>query len=173
MLNLPPGTVGLGSIAEAVVTDDAAGVENNPVPYHRPGENVHSGIDDAVGADFAALAYGDIVIDARALSDSGVLPNGHEIPHGHPLAYFGAPGYAAAPAVASVGLLLVRNILQQVRKGRICVFYPYEGGSDFLLGLKIRINQQDRSLAGIYILFVFGVRVEAELAFLAVLYLSE
>ena len=107
MFDLPPCTVGLGSISEPVITYDAAGVKYDPVPYHRPREHVYSGIDDAEGAYLATLSYSDIVIDAGAVSDCGILPYGHKIPHGHSLAKLCAPGNAAAPAVTSVGLFLV------------------------------------------------------------------
>ncbi len=168
VLDFAPAAVRLRGIAEAVIADDAARVEYHPVPYHHPREDVHTRIDDAVGADFGPLAYRHIVVYLGAIAYLTILSDGHKITHRYPLAYLGAPRDAAAAAMAAVGLVVVCDIFQQIGEGRVGVLHPHESGGHRLLGLEISIHQQDGSPAGVGVLFVFWIGKETQLSRLAV-----
>ena len=107
MFNLAPCPVRLGGVAEAVVTDDASGMQDHPVPYHHPREDVDARVDYAIRAYLGAGAYGHIVIYLRAVADRAALADRHIVPHGDPFPDLGAPGYMAAATVPFVLFLMV------------------------------------------------------------------
>ena len=173
MLDFLPAAVRLRGVAEAVVADDAAGVQDDAVADYRTREDVDAGVDDAVAADAGALADGHVIEDAGTLPHLRLLSDGHEVAHPHALTYFGAPGDAAAAAVAAVSLFLVIDILEQVGKGVIGVRHPDEGRRNRLLRGEVVVDENYRSLALIDIVLVFGIGEEAELAGLALFNLGE
>src|SRR5574344_42492 len=69
MLDLPPCSVRLESIAETIVTDDAACMKNHPVTDDHAGEYLDSRIDDAVAPYLCAGANGDVIINLGAVAD--------------------------------------------------------------------------------------------------------
>ena len=143
------------------------------ISYEGLTEDVDAGIDYAVRAYLRARPYRHVVIYLGTVSDDAVPAYGHEVPDMDLLSDSGAPGYAAAAAVTPVRLFLPGHVGEQLREGVIGVLHPHESRGDRRLRHKIGIYQQDRSLAGIYIMFVLGICKKTELPRLAVFYLRE
>ena len=164
MFDLLPGAVRLKGVAETVIADDAAGVEDSSVSYYRICENMCSGIDDTFFTDLDIVSDSNIVKDFGAVPDLCLLSDSHEIAYPDLLPYLRAASDTAAAAVASEGFVLRLDILEQICKSAVGVFYPDEGGGDGLLRLEILVYQEDRCLAGIDVMFVFRVREKTEFA---------
>ena len=86
----------------------------------------------------------------------------------------GAQEPACPEAAVALGLLLfVGHVLQEVGNGGIGILHAHQGGGYRLLGLKVFIDDEDGSLAGIYEGLVLGIGKEAERARLAMFDLGE
>ena len=174
MLDLLPGAVRLGDVAEAVRSYHAVLVENGAVADDGAGVDADTRMDDAVLTDGAAVFDGDIVLDACAIANLRPAADGYEISDPDLLSESGGEGDAAAEAAAGAVLLpLVSGVLEELCDSRISVIHPHHCGGDRLAGLESLVDQQYAGPAGIYVLLVFGICEEAELSGLAVLYFCE
>ena len=174
VLDLLPAAVLARRVAEAVVADDAARVQDHPVADDHPREDLHARIDDAVLADLAVIADGHILVDDRVVPDHRAAADAGERAQPDPLPELrGAVPGGPEAAVALRLLRLVLDILQQLGDGRIGVVHPHERGLHGLLGLEGLVHQDDGRLAGIDVLLVLGIGEEAQGAGLAVLDLGE
>ena len=125
---------------------------------------MRSGIDDTLLTNLDIVSDSYIVEDFSAVPDLCLLSDCHEIAYPDLLSYLSAEGDTAAATVAPEGFVLRLYIFEQICKSAVGVLYPDEGWSDGLLRLEIFVYQEDRCLAGIDVLLVFGVRVKTEFA---------
>ena len=108
------------------------------------------------------IPYLGVVADIRVAAQINLLPElGRQ-----------EPGRTETP-VPAIGTLLSGGIFQKVSQGLVSVLDPDEGWSDRLFGLEIIVDQQDTRLARINVLLVLWIGIEAKLAGLSMLYLSE
>ena len=83
VFDLLPAAVRLRGVAETVVPDDAAGVQDHAVANDHSRENADAGIDDAVLADLAVVADGHILVDDRVVPDYRAAADPGEVPEPH------------------------------------------------------------------------------------------
>ena len=144
VFNLLPSSVALRGIAEAVIADNATGVEYGPVTDDGVRENVNARIDDAFFSYPDILSYSDIVVNLREVSDHSLFPNGHKVTDPDLLSEFCTPGYTAAAAVAFVAFLLGIDIVQQLREGSVGAFHAHQGRSDRCTRLEILVYKVEK-----------------------------
>jgi hypothetical protein len=138
-------------------------MEDDIVPDLHPGIDDHSGIDDAVMADYRAFAYGDIGMDDSVIPYPAILSDYGSGPDGDLPAKLGAAGYTAAPcAVPLIHPALVRNIFQELRYGIVCVLHTDHGRFHLLFRFEIRVYQKDAGFTGVHVLFVLWIGVKTE-----------
>ena len=174
MFDLLPGAIFLRGIAETIGTDHGIRVDDDIVPnYHARIDN-DAGIEDAILADTGMVADIDMLIDFRAVPYFGVVSHIGKVPNIYFLAELRGEIPAAEDAPVALVLTPLRtDVFEQLRDGRIGILDPDQGRGHRLLGHECLIYQQDRSLAGIDVLLVFRVGVEAKFARLAMLDLGE
>ena len=143
-------------------------MQYGPVADYGTGEDVHTRIDNALLPYFDILPYGNIIINLGAVADVRMPADRNKVPYPNLPAKFCTQGDAAASAVAAVASLLRIHIIQKLGKGAVCAFDTDHCGSDRGSRLEIIVYQKDGSLAGIDIMLVFGICIEAKLTGFAV-----
>ena len=113
--------------------------------YHRTGTDGNVLVDYAIISDLASLAYHGSAADRDLAADLGTAGN------------MAAPG-----TMAAIQFTLVRNILEKLGNGVVGILDTDQRRGHRLLGNEIGIHQQYTRAAGVNILFIFGIGVEAE-----------
>ena len=174
VLNLFPTAVRTRGVAKAIGPDHYAAVQDDVVANHHARINAYAGIKDAIAADGAVFANVHLLVDDGVVPYGGVAPHIGEGAQVHALPKVGAQEPASPEAAVAFGFLLfVGHVLEEVGNGGIGVLHAHQGRGDRLLGLKVFVDDEDGSLAGIYEGLVLGIGKETEGARLAVFYLGE
>ena len=174
VLDLLPTAVLARRVAEAVVADDAASMQDHPVSDDHARENLHARIDNAVLSDLAVIADGHVLMDDRPVPDHRPAAYAGEISQPDLLAELRGAVPAGAEAAVAAGLFrLGGDVLQQFRHGGIGVVHADKRRLHRLLGLEGLVHQDDGRFARIDVLFVFGIGEETQGAGLSVLDLGK
>ena len=174
MLDLLPAAVRLRGVAEAVVPDDAAGVQDDAVADDHSRENADAGIDDAVLADLAVVADSHILVDDGVVPDHRAAADPGEVTQPHLLSELRGAVPPGPEAAVTTGLLcFLGNESQQPGDGFIGIVHAEQRRLHRLFGFEGLVHQDDGRLAGIDILLVLGVGEKAQGAGFPVLDLGE
>ena len=174
VLDFLPGTVRLRGVAEAIGTDDGIGMDDHVVTDDHARVDHHARINDTMLSDMGIVPDIDILKNLRKIPHRGMMAHIGVAAQIHFPAEFGRqePGRPET-AVTAVGTLGRGHVFQQGGQGGIGIVYPHHRGVHSLLGFKILVHQQDRSLAGVNELFVFRVGIKTELTGFSVLNFCE